>query len=126
MATATLDNDEVLDRLSERLLASLNKGGFRQEALQPGLLDMMIQIVMDLLSDCFAGSSPEQIAERAKANGRGVQLMVRRAVVTHLRDEQGFGAFRRNSGDRLVAAIVSAAAAGSVADYTQLATVRWQ
>ena len=81
-------------------------------------------ILIDLLKGCFAsGASPDGVLAAGKDRTRLARFAAHRAVAQKLREDHGFGGYRRHNGDGIVEAILDAAADATPADIVELASV---
>jgi hypothetical protein len=98
-------------------------GGQKAAALDPALLDLLLELGITVVKKCLAGrgSTPQSVSETARRPGLLARLSVRREVRAELVERHGIGAWRRYDGDRVADALLQAAATATPEELEELA-----
>lgn len=101
-----------------RIGSRLGRKGVRASAIDFGGL---LAVLAKLLGDCFGGgSTPEEVIEKAKSGDEGARHMLDKAVRLWLREDYGFGAWRRMNGEQIVDGVLEEAATAKPDELLQI------
>lgn len=119
-----MNEDQILDKAKTHMASAWSAEGGPQAALNPAFIDMLLNIGLGLLQNCFAGgSSPQAVKAMGERKGLLARLRVRRAVTESLESEYGRGAFGRMGGQKIVETLLTSAGNAKVEELEQFSQV---